>query len=40
MLFSQENWPEKGETRYESLEYATVLRKIPAPSGLTLPKTD
>ncbi|WP_152034007.1 hypothetical protein [Paracidovorax avenae] len=40
MLFSQENWPEKGETRYESLEYATVLRKIPAPSGLTLPKSD
>ena len=40
MLFTQENMPEKGEERYESLEYATVLRKIPAPSGLTLPKSD
>jgi len=40
MLLSQENSPEKGEKRYESLEYATVLRKIPAPSGLTLPNSD
>lgn len=40
MLFSLDNWPKKGEAKYESLEYATVLRKIPAPSGLTLPKAD
>ncbi|WP_152034005.1 hypothetical protein [Paracidovorax avenae] len=40
MLFSLDNWPKKGEAKYESLEYATVLRKIPAPSSLTLPNSD
>ncbi|WP_234369607.1 hypothetical protein, partial [Paracidovorax avenae] len=40
MLLRPENRPENGEKEYEGFEYATVLRKISAPSGLTLPKSD
>ncbi|MDT0140227.1 hypothetical protein [Acidovorax sp. PRC11] len=40
MLLRPENRPRNGEKEYESFEYATVLRKIPAPSGITLPKSD